>query len=149
MQHALPPQVPYRKPYAQRGGYQGQGRGRYSQRGADQGQYQQQGRYVGPTKQYGGRILQPYQAPSHQYVRNSYYQGFQGPFTNVKIYNNWNYCHTHGFDVKDEHDGSNCRNPIWNHNWPSTCGNTMGVSQRNKSKAYLPNHLTNLSPSQH
>ena len=77
-------------PYAQIGGYQGRGRGRCSPRGAAQGQYQQQGHYGGPTQKYGGCSLQPYQAPSQQYGRSSNYQGFQGPSTNVRIYNNWN-----------------------------------------------------------
>ena len=45
IQHASPPHIPYRQPYAKRGGYRGRGRGRYSSRGAAQGQYQQQGNY--------------------------------------------------------------------------------------------------------
>ena len=57
MQHALPPQVTYQQPYAQRGGYRGQGRVRYLPRRAAQGQYQQQGQYGGPPQQYGGRSL--------------------------------------------------------------------------------------------
>ena len=67
MQHASPQQVPYRQPYAPRGGYQGRGCGRYSLRGAAQGQYQQQVHYGGQTKKHGVRSLQPYQAPSQQY----------------------------------------------------------------------------------
>ena len=43
LQHPSPPQVPYRQPYAHRGGYQGRGCGHYLPRGAAQGQYQQQG----------------------------------------------------------------------------------------------------------
>ena len=117
MQHASPQQVPYQKLYAQRGGHRGQGCGHYSPRGSTQGQYQHQVNYGGPTQKYGGRSLQPYQAPSQQYGQKSNYQGFQGPSTNVKRNNNWNYCHTHVFDVKNEHDGSNCHNPSWNHNW--------------------------------
>ena len=88
MQHAAPPQVPYRQPYAQRRGYRGQGRGRYVPRGATRGQYQQQGQCGVLPQQYGGRSLQPYQAPTQQYGRNSNYQGFQGPSTNMKRYNN-------------------------------------------------------------
>ena len=68
MQHVLPPQVTYQQPYAQRGGYRGRGRGCFLPRGAAQGKYKQQGQYGGPTQQYGGRSLQPYHAPSHQYV---------------------------------------------------------------------------------
>ena len=126
MQHVLPPQVPYQKTYAKKGGYQGRGSGRNLPRGVSQGQYQQQGHYGGPTQQYGGCILQPYQAPSQQYGQNSNCQGFQGPSTKAKRYNNWNYCHTHGSNVKDEHNSSNCRNPSWNHNWQGTSENTMG-----------------------
>ena len=113
MQHASPPPVPYRKPYDQRGGYWGRGRGCYLPRVATQGQYQQHGQYGGPTQQCGGRSLQPYQAPSKKYGRNSNCQGFHVPSTNVKRYNNWNYCHTHVFDVKDEHNRSNHHNPSW------------------------------------
>ena len=122
VQYASQPQVTYQQPYAQRGGYRGRGRGHYSPMGSAQGQYQQQGQYGGPHQQYGVRSLQLYQAPRHQYVKNSNYQGqgFQVPSTNVKRYNNWNYCHTHGFDVKDEHDSLNCLNPSWNHNWQET-----------------------------
>ena len=149
MQHTLLPQIPYRKPYAQRGGYRGRGRGRYSPMGAAQGQYQQHGHYGGPTQQYGGRSLQPYQAPPQKYGRNCNYQGFQGSSKNVKRYNNWNYCHTHVFHVKDEHDRSKCRNPSWNHNWQANRENKMGESQRNKSKAYLLGQLPSPSPPQH
>ena len=124
----------------------GRGRGRYSPRGEAQGKYQKQGQYGGPPKQYGGCNLQPHQAPSHHYGRNINYQRFQGPSTNVKRYNNWNYFHTHGLYVKDENDSSNCRNPSWNHNWQATRGNTMGGSQINKIKTYLPSQVPNPSP---
>ena len=117
-------------------------------KGVDQGQYQQQGKYGGPIQKYGGRILQPYKSISQQYVRSSNYQGFHGPSKNVKIYNNWNYCHTHGFDVKDDHDSSNCRNPSWKYNCQATRENTMGGSQRNKFTAYLPSQVPKLSPPQ-
>ena len=78
-------------------------------RGAAQGQYQQEGKYAGSPQKYGGRSLQSYQAPIQQHGRNSNYQGqgFQSPYTNMKRYNRWNYCHTHGFDMKDEPDSSN------------------------------------------
>ena len=81
-----PQQVPYRKPYVQRGGYQGRGREHYLPRGDTQGHYQQQVKYVGPTQKYGGHSLQPYQALRHQYGqnRNDQGQGFQGPYENVK-----------------------------------------------------------------
>ena len=96
-----------------------------------------------------GRSLQPYQAPSQQYGRNINYRGFQGPSTNVKRYKNWNFCHTYGFDVKDKHDISNCRNTSWNHNWQETCENTMVGSQRNKSKCFLSSQVPNPIPPQH
>ena len=151
VQYASTPQVPYRQPYSQRGGYRGRGRGRYLPRGDAQGKYQQQGKYGGPPKKYGGRSLQHYQAPRQQYGQNSNYQGqgFQGPSTNMKSYNNWNYCHTHGFDVKDEHNSSNFHNSSWNHNWQTTCENTMGGPQINKRKAYLPSQVPNPSPPQY
>ena len=117
IQHAAPPHIPYRDPYAQRAGYREQGRGHYFPRGAAQEQYQQQAHYGGPTQQYGGRSLQPYQAPSQKYGQSSNNQGFKNPSTNVKRYNNWNYCHTHGFSVTYDHDISNCCNTIWNHSW--------------------------------
>ena len=120
MQNTLPPQIPYQQPYAQRGGYRGRGCGHYLPMGASQGQYQQQVHYGVPTKQYGGNNLQPYQAQPQQYGRSINNQGFQNPFTNVKRCNNWKYCHTHVFDVTDQHESLNFHNPSWNHNWQAT-----------------------------
>ena len=65
-------------------------------------------------------------------------QTAQNPPSIIKRFANWNYCSTHGFDVGDNHRSDNCQRPGYSHNWHATRDNTMGGSNRNKSKTQFP-----------
>ena len=103
--------------------------------------------YQQPTYGRGGRT--PYRGgrargrgrggqrgPPQQTV--PYGQQQQQPPNPVKRHSNWNYCHTHGFDVQSDHTSENCQRPGWNHNYYATRNNTMGGSNRNQNKTVLP-----------
>jgi hypothetical protein len=49
-----------------------------------------------------------------------------------RIYNNDNYCWSHGYNVHDSHDSSTCRTCLPGHQHAATRANTMGGSQANK-----------------
>ncbi len=48
------------------------------------------------------------------------------PPTLFKMFDNWNYCHTHGGDINNTHTGMLCHNPGPSHNPNATRTNTMG-----------------------
>ena len=56
----------------------------------------------------------------------------------IKRHKNWNYCHTHGFDVPDHHCSSNCPKPGPKHNWQATRNNIMGGLRKGQHKTMLP-----------
>ena len=43
-----------------------------------------------------------------------------------KIYNNWNYCYTHGCDIHNLHTSAMCKNLVYWHNLEATQNNMMG-----------------------
>ena len=73
-----------------------------------------------------------------------YNQGRRAPPNPYKRYTNWNYCWTHGHDVKDNHTSANCYNPAPGHVWHATKQNTCGGCAKGQHKimynsySYLP-----------
>ena len=55
----------------------------------------------------------------------------------VKRVNNWNYCHTHGFDIEDHHNSSNCQNPGQYYVWTVMRANPCNGSRRKMHKTQL------------
>ncbi len=55
-----------------------------------------------------------------------------------KRWDNWNYCHTHGYDVEPDHTSATCTRPGPFHNWQATRTNNMGGSIRAQHKTILP-----------
>ena len=91
--------------------------------------YQQQNQQQkAPQQQFG----QPFQQNQGRPQRQS---NLKHP---IKLFENWNYCHTHGFDVADNHHSGCCPAPGPNHNWTATRQNTCGGNQRGAHKTVLP-----------
>ena len=123
-----------------RGGGRGSGRGgRRTGRGAGRG------RGPPPTQQYNyNQQTQAQYGPPQQ----NFQQAFQGrgnqnrnrpAYSNTnKRFANWNYCHTHGYDLPDDHDSTTCLNPAWNHVWTATRQNPCDGCQKNMHKVCLP-----------
>jgi hypothetical protein len=71
-------------------------------------------------------------------------EGFAGgqrplqPPTLFKMFENWNYCHTHGGDVDNTHTGTLCRHPGLAHNLNATRTNTMGGNMAGLHRTILP-----------
>ena len=101
----------------------------------------------------------PYQAPVANVPQGQGYQPQQpfplqqpmqfgqprrAPPNPYKRFNNWNYCWTHGHDIRDSHTSANCFNPAPGHMWHATKQNTCGGSTRGQHKimhnsySYLP-----------
>ena len=61
--------------------------------------------------------------------------GIPNPY---KRYSNWNYCSTHGYDIRDTHTSATCEKPGQQHNWYATRENPMGGSRKNIHKTLFP-----------
>ena len=57
---------------------------------------------------------------------------------NVKRYECWNYCHTHGYDVAPTHTSMTCTKPDPGHQMYATRSNPMGGSTKGQHKTILP-----------
>ena len=57
---------------------------------------------------------------------------------NVKKFENWNYCWTHGFDCPDDHHSGTCFNQAPGHQVNANRTNTMGGSMKNSHRTVLP-----------
>ena len=107
-----------------------------------------------PQRNYNQRNLpqwqgqnQSFQPNVHQYqqqicppIQNQYQQQWQ-PYRQpnpVKRWKNWNYCWTHGYDVKDGHTSQTCTNPKIGHIFQATRQNPMGGSKKGITKTVLP-----------
>ena len=60
-------------------------------------------------------------------------RGGRGEARTVRLYNNDNYCHTHGYDIHPDHTGATCNTPGPNHQVTATVNDNMGGSQRNRN----------------
>ena len=60
------------------------------------------------------------------------------PATPYKRFENWNYCHTHGGDVDDNHTSQTCSRPGPAHNWQASRQNVMAGSSAGMHKTILP-----------
>ena len=58
--------------------------------------------------------------------------------TPYKCFENWNYCHTHGGDVNNNHMSQTCSRPGPAHNWQASRQNTMAGSTSDMHKTILP-----------
>jgi hypothetical protein len=70
------------------------------------------------------------------------------PPTPFKTFKNWNYCHTHGGDVDNNHTGMSCRNPGPAHNPNATRTNTMEGSITGLHRTILPSISGRIQPRQ-
>ncbi len=86
----------------------------------------------------------PQQPTLHQ-GQQSGGHGFVRP-TPYKRYKNWNYCHTHGGDVKDDHTSATCnrRGPV--HNPNATQANMMDGLPGGMRKTILPSATGRTQP---
>ena len=50
-----------------------------------------------------------------------------------KVYNNKNYCHTHGYHITNSHNSNTCLNPGTGHKKDAPRANTMGGCTRGAS----------------
>jgi hypothetical protein len=139
----------YSKPYQY-----GRGRGRNAYRGRGYGRHNNAG-YSQPPPQ------QPYNPTQNAYQTQAQYQGYQqqaqggriygqrqrAPYSNItKYYSNWNYCWTHGHDVPNNHDSTNCQHPAPGHMWQATKTTTFGGCTKNAHKTQLPAPRTPRAP---
>jgi hypothetical protein len=88
----------------------------------------------------------PQQPTLHQ-GQQSGGRGFVCPAP-YKRYENWNYCHTHGGDVKDGHTSATCNRQGPVHNLNATRANMMGSSPAGMHKMILPS-ATGRTPPPH
>ena len=58
----------------------------------------------------------------------------QNQMSPYKRYHNWNYCWTHGHNIGDNHNSTNCQNPASGHVWQATKHNTAGGSTKGQHK---------------
>jgi hypothetical protein len=79
----------------------------------------------------------PQQPTLHQGQQSSG-RGLVHPPTPYKWWENWNYCHMHGGDVKDAHMSATCNRQGSVHNLNATWANMMGGSPAGMHKTILP-----------
>jgi hypothetical protein len=60
----------------------------------------------------------------------------------LKHFNNWNYCHTHGGDIHNNHTSATCAQPGVNHQRAATRSNTMGGNIKGLHKIVLPSAIS-------
>jgi hypothetical protein len=56
----------------------------------------------------------------------------------VKRFKNWNYCHTHGGDINNNHTSTMCVRPGKHHQCAVTCTNSMNGNMHGMHKTVLP-----------
>jgi hypothetical protein len=78
-----------------------------------------------PTMNYGG-------------MGGGQQQNIHAPLNPYKQWENWNYCHSHGGDVDDNHTSAMCGKPGPMHNLNATRTNIMGGSVDGMHKTILP-----------
>jgi hypothetical protein len=72
--------------------------------------------------------------------------GLVHPPMPYKRWENWNYCHTHGSDVKDAHTSTTCNRQGPVHNPNATRANMMGISPAGMHKTILPSASSRTPP---
>ena len=97
-----------------------------------------------PQQQYGGM---PYGGmPQQQYGGYNRGGGKENNRGNrqmnpVRVFENPNYCHTHGWHVEDDHTSTTCLRPATNHNRMATRENPMGGSNAGRHKTIMPSQV--------
>ena len=153
--NAPPPPQSYQPPQQQRPNYQQ--RGAYNNNGGYNNNYRPQGRGGGGRgggrgggggRGYGNNNNYGQQQQQQQGGQQG--QGFyannrrNAPHSNpTKRHANWNYCWTHGFDVEDYHDSSNCTEPKQGHVWQATRNNICDGCRKNEHKNVFPQPRAN------
>ncbi len=87
------------------------------------------------------------QQPASQQGQQSGGRGFVRP-TPYKRHDNWNYCHTHGSDVKNGHTSATCNRQGPDHNPNAMRANMMGGLPAGMHKTILPS-TTGRTPPPH
>jgi hypothetical protein len=65
-------------------------------------------------------------------------QGTSNPPSPIKKFNNWNFCHTHGGNIHNNHTSAICVQPGINHQHATTRSNTLGGNNKGLHKTILP-----------
>ena len=86
---------------------------------------QGQGQWGGNWQGRGSGGQQQYQQPSQ-------------PPNPVKLFENKNYCWTHGHNVKNDHTSGMCNNPLPGYQLNTTKTNTMGGNPKKDHKYIMP-----------
>lgn len=60
-------------------------------------------------------------------------RGGRGYVRTARVYSNRNYCHTHGYDMHDDHTSVTCNIKAEGHLDDATFNNKMGGSQKNRT----------------
>jgi hypothetical protein len=68
------------------------------------------------------------------------------PPSPMKRFENWNYCHTHGGNIDDQHNSMSCQKPGPAHNCNAMRQNTMGGSTGGMRKTILPSASGRVPP---
>jgi hypothetical protein len=64
--------------------------------------------------------------------------GTSNPPSPIKKFNNWNYCHTHGGNIYNNHTSTTCAQPGVNHQHAAIRSNTMGGNNKGLLENILP-----------
>jgi hypothetical protein len=64
--------------------------------------------------------------------------GTSNSLSPIKKFNNWNFCHTHGGNIHNNHTSTTCAQPGVNHQHATTRSNTMGGNNKGYHKTILP-----------
>ena len=98
--------------------------------------------YASPTQQFNPLQAMPgYCMPAMPTPQGQpFYQGVpmhnQRPPSNVKYFEGWDYCWSHGCDVS--HNSAQCAHPKAGHMWNGTRKNMMGGSMKNINRTIMP-----------
>ena len=163
MQHQLPPATAQQQFHGYQHHHRGRGRSRggrsNSRRGGynpnqyqftpNQPTFQPQPFQYPPPPQFAQGQMFPPRPPQQAFAPRPPFPLQPQPYSNqrqhnpmnpYKRYHNWNYCWTHGHDVKDNHHSSNCLNPAPGHVWHATKQNTCGGSTKGQHKIMYPSY---------
>jgi hypothetical protein len=73
-------------------------------------------------------------------------QGTSNPPSPFKKFINWNYCHTHGCNIHNNHTSATCAQPSVNHQPAATRSNMTGGNNKGILKTLLPGATAQCTP---
>ncbi len=112
------------------------GNNKGGQRNGKKKQQQQQQQPTTPGFAVPGATMMPMCPPVMQMQMQMQQQSRQP--NNVKRFECWTYCHTHGCDVAPTHTSMTCTKPDQGHQMYATRNNPMGGSMKGQHKTILP-----------